>query len=685
MLKARIPILTTPVVLVALILPGSGPQAQPVRGRMLRSLEVRQAEGGPELTIEFNFPIRYLRHAPPEEGASLVVSFSPIAVSSVDALAARRRESRVLPPESGFPLEEVVYEGDSPESPQLELRFTRRVRFSVRQGADFRSLIISLPSEERDEGVRDRTRQLLGEARKAMTAGETGRAILLYTKLLELPEGEHSREALELLGHARERKGQLAQAKAVYQEYLERYPEGEASDRVRQRLQTLVTARDQPAERLRPPRRARREVEFDTFGSVSTAYTRGEAFIEDGESDVFDSSQLADLYLAGMLRMPRLEVRPEFAGSYRHDYLEGTPHDEARISTLELAISQRPLGASSILGRQSRSNGGVLGRFDGARLAYEFNEHWQVGALGGFPLESPASDSIDTDAVVTGVDLGFQQIFGFLDGELFGVLQRTDGFTDRGAVGAELRYLDETRSLVSFFDYDLYFDSLNTLLLVGNWQVTTDLDLNALAEYSNSPVLTTSNALIGANEDSLDEMKQALSSSEIRDLARDRTARSTVLSAGGFLRLTERYQLAGDLTATDYSGTDAEEHEDATGFEFSYLLQLIGSGLLLDGDVNTLDLSVLDGDRADRYSLSLNGRYPFTSRLRANPRFRVDFRDGEMNQDYWRLRPSLRLDYRLGDVLMDAEVSFAWLHPTGSSRASDETLYSLDLGVRYDF
>jgi len=40
----------------------------------------------------------------------------------------------------------------------------------------------------------------------------------------------------------RERAGQLAQAKAEYQAYLRRYPQGAGADRVRQRLQALAAA-----------------------------------------------------------------------------------------------------------------------------------------------------------------------------------------------------------------------------------------------------------------------------------------------------------------------------------------------------------------------------------------------------------------------------------------------------------
>ena len=63
-----------------------------------------------------------------------------------------------------------------------------------------------------------------------------------------------------MLGIARERNGQMAHAKAEYEEYLRRYPEGPAADRIRSRLKAIrqstapgrafsrrIVSRDSPA------------------------------------------------------------------------------------------------------------------------------------------------------------------------------------------------------------------------------------------------------------------------------------------------------------------------------------------------------------------------------------------------------------------------------------------------------
>src|SRR6184192_3616843 len=80
------------------------------------------------------------------------------------------------------------------------------------------------------------------DARAALAARDYPKAIALLTKLQRQPEFPDRAHAQELLGLARERSGQLAHAKAEYEEYLHRYPHGEAAERVAFRLRILRAA-----------------------------------------------------------------------------------------------------------------------------------------------------------------------------------------------------------------------------------------------------------------------------------------------------------------------------------------------------------------------------------------------------------------------------------------------------------
>ena len=76
----------------------------------------------------------------------------------------------------------------------------------------------------------------------AMSARDYPTAIRLLTKLQRQPEFPERAHVQELLGLARERSGQLAHAKAEYEEYLRRYPNGEAAERIALRLRILRAA-----------------------------------------------------------------------------------------------------------------------------------------------------------------------------------------------------------------------------------------------------------------------------------------------------------------------------------------------------------------------------------------------------------------------------------------------------------
>jgi tetratricopeptide (TPR) repeat protein len=108
----------------------------------------------------------------------------------------------------------------------------------------------------------------LDEARGALTRGELERAVALLTKALEAPAGNHRADARELLGVARERKGQLAHARAEYETYLIETPDGPGAERVRQRLDAVLTASSASEAPLRETHRAGEGLQIDTFGSA---------------------------------------------------------------------------------------------------------------------------------------------------------------------------------------------------------------------------------------------------------------------------------------------------------------------------------------------------------------------------------------------------------------------------------
>src|SRR6202035_1984990 len=93
----------------------------------------------------------------------------------------------------------------------------------------------------------------MDEGRAALKRNNLDGAIQIFTKVLKYPENQYSAEAQELLGLAHQKGRQLSEARAEYEDFLRRYPSGEQSERVRQRLAGIVTANDESSALLRTP------------------------------------------------------------------------------------------------------------------------------------------------------------------------------------------------------------------------------------------------------------------------------------------------------------------------------------------------------------------------------------------------------------------------------------------------
>ncbi len=342
------------------------------------------------------------------------------------------------------------------------------------------------------------------------------------------------------------------------------------------------------------------------------------------------------------------------------------------------------------IGRQSRSTGGVLGRFDGLLLGVPLGKKFSVSAVGGFPVESSTDAFEGTDRYFYGLTLETEGFAKGWDANAFVIEQQVDGITDRRAVGGELRYFDAARSFFSLVDYDIHYNELNIGQLLGNWTFSDKTTVNVVADYRRSPILTSRNALVGQAVSSIDELQNSLAASEIQDLARDRTATSKLATLGVSHPITEKLQVSGDVTAFNLSGTSASggvAATDGTGTDFVYNLQLVGSNLVKPGDITIAGLRYSDAGNRDIYSLNLNTRYPVTSEFRVNPRFRMDYSNNrDDGTDQITYRPSLRLDYRIKRRLrLEAEIGGEYSDREIVDGSEESNSYFINLGYRADF
>lgn len=524
------------------------------------------------------------------------------------------------------------------------------------------------------------------EGRKAFTAGDYPRAALLFDEAARAPESSVSPEAHEYLALARERAGQLAHAKAQYEEYLRRYPTGEGADRVRQRLAAMSTARAAPSTPLAPRREGRPRMDVDAFGSLYAGFRR-ESLFTGGQELLLDNSLLTDVHLDARVRRRGRTLRSQLAASYWHGFLPDGSDGEARIYTAFLEAGEPGDTLSGSIGRRSASARGVIGRYDGVQVSYPVGERWELGAIAGFPLDTPAFADFDWKRTLAGVSASVRGLAEGLDANLFFEGQMDTSTIDRAAIGGEVRYFSKGRMLAGFLDFDVYFQSLNVAQIFGTWPVHPRLYLTGTIDYRNVPILTAQNALMGQGVGDLSGLANLFSQSEIKQLAEDRTAKSASFTLNASYQLAPDLQLAGDFVASHLSGTETSggiEGFDGTGFEFGYSARLIANDVIAPGDLGVVTLRYFDGSHVDSIAAGFDARYPLTPDVRLNPRLWADYRFADVAGDLFRMVPSLRLDWRVMGFEIEPEAGFEWFEPIGGPNER-QLGYVVSLGIRYDF
>ncbi|MGI9234392.1 MAG: SPOR domain-containing protein [Woeseiaceae bacterium] len=496
---------------------------------------------------------------------------------------------------------------------------------------------------------------LMEDARKSMAAGEISRAIQIYTKVLQQPEHPRLAEAQEYLALAREKNGQTAHAKAEYQRYLSLYPDSEGAARVNQRLSALL-AGDRQVGRIataagaQAGSRISRQSDWRVLTYFSQYYRRDVNQQSDQNEIVSQSAIYSDVNLDARRRGERFDFSSRLSAGYRNDFLDERTGsgDELRISYAYADIADATTGLRGRIGRQSRNNGGVLGRFDGLNLGYQLGERVLLNTVVGKPAYS-SSDGIDSSRSFYGASVNYGPILENLDLGMFYIEQDVEGIQDRQAVGGEFRYFGLNQSFWGMVDYDLAYGELASAFLQGSWRFESRLSIHGLIDRRGSPFLSASNALIGQPVATFQELAQIYSEDELRQLGRDRTASSTTFTIGLSYPLSPRLQINADasqstLDATPASGGVFGTEESTYNY---YSTSLVASSIFKEGDVSIVSARYSDSDTSRVISFTFDSRYPVGRSWRINPRLRVDRRERISDPNYeWLYTPGIRIQYR---------------------------------------
>jgi tetratricopeptide (TPR) repeat protein len=507
----------------------------------------------------------------------------------------------------------------------------------------------------------DQRAQILRDARAALEKHQYPEAIDLLGRLLRQPEYPERADAAELMGLVRERAGQLAQAKAEYQAYLQRYPDGPGAARVRGRLKTLAAASIAPKTTGEFGASADNRLTMVGSGAVTYQYAKNQT-VSAGTTTSTTSANAALVYGDLLLRDrgERYDFTARVDAGYTKNLVTTFGGSQDRTTAAYVELTDRMMGVTGRVGRQSLASLGVIGLFDGLYVGYQVNSKFSVSAAAGLPAYTSYS-SFSTQqkfGTVTAEYGPFRQAWVF-DAYLFD--QTTVGATDRRSVGFQTRYTVPGRTAVVLADYDVAFKQLNSVTLIGNLKVGQAWILGLDADYRRSPLLELSNALIGQSVPDLSALQRELTPSQIRQLALDRTSTSETFVISASRPLGERWQFMIDVAALELSGTPASlamggtptapatpavVATPSTGLDKNIAVQVSGLSLLQASDLHIFGVRFDDSPTSRSTTLSWDARFALPGAWRVGPRFSVEqLNDQMLGGKQWLYLPELRGDW----------------------------------------
>ena len=537
----------------------------------------------------------------------------------------------------------------------------------------------------------DQLDSLMQRAKTDFKKKNYSQAVRYFTAIIEAGEHQYSREALELLGLSRQRKGQNAHAAAIYKQYLENYPDSDGATRVNQRLTGLMTSTQAPREKIHEEDDEKKtSTVTSTYGSFSQFYRKDIAETDDVDGSVTTLSQLITfLDVTTTVQTARLDHNFRFTADDTYDFLDDEDSNSFRFIEAFYDISSNRTGHSARFGRQALRIGGILRRFDGISGGYQFNQGMRLNLLGGYPVGIDNKTSINQHKSFYGLTYETGTFLRFWDMNLFYFDQDIDGLDDSTSIGTEVRFNNNLLSLFGMVDYELEFEEVNILQFNANLLLSRGRTAYMNAFMRKTPLLTLSNALIGRQEGSIERLKENLNIEQIYQLARDRTVDSKTLTFGASQPLSEKFRGNADITFSSVDGSVASggvPETPSTGTDYFISAQIVGNNLILRRDTGVLGLRYLDTRLSDTWSIIANTRIPVSRDWRINPRLQYDIRNSTDGRQQNKIRALVRTDYRyLNKARFDFEIGFDDTSEEGGENTLGSNNLFFNIGYRLDF
>jgi hypothetical protein len=322
------------------------------------------------------------------------------------------------------------------------------------------------------------------------------------------------------------------------------------------------------------------------------------------------------------------------------------------------------------------------------QAGYQLWPRLRVNGFFGFPVDSTL-EGPDSERKFVGVSADVGTLANAWDLSFYAVDQQYSGVTDRQAVGTEVRYFRPGITVVGIADFDVHYSTLNTMLLLGTFALPARWTLNLNLDHRKSPGLATRNAMIGQPVRRFDELFGLYSPQQIEQLALDRTAESTMYSAGVSRPFGERWQWSLDASTMTLGSTRQSGGVPATpssGTDTAVSTQALGYGLFGRGDVTSLGLQYQTGESAQVLSLGVGTQLPIGERWRVGPRLRLDQRKLEIDRSTsLTYSPALRAEMRGKHLTFEVEGGAEIGSRDMDTISENASRYYFSLGYRYDF
>jgi len=589
----------------------------------------------------------------------------------------------------------------------------------------------------------------MDEGRAALKSGKFRDAITLFGKVLAFPENQYSAEAQELLGYARQKNGQPAEARGVWEDYLRRYPDGDGSERVRQRLAGLVT-KDDRASVLRDGPGPVKELPIGKFtksnettwtltGSVSSFYIRDDADTQSRDTAlapnvnanadahmVQQNEIFTTLDLLATWNDDHTSGKVRFSGGEEHRFGSminaptGDQVDQWGVAQASVDMVEKDLNLRTVAGRQTFNGDGVFGRFDGALFSWQALPMMKVDLIGGSPANSRYNLPFTNERWFSGGGLDFGPMFGGLDTSIYYNEERGRWLVDREAVGTDIKYGDSTKFMFANVDYDLRFKQLNEATVTGSWTTPSQTTFYGGANYERMPFLSSWNILLNSNFGTLYDFLKAqlangtpLTNDQVTAIALAQTPIYKSIMLGASHPINDHLTLSADATIANLSqaftpttALDPSLMQLASGNQYYATAQAIFTNLFKQGDMYIAAFHYAQQSTDQQYELDFNTRYPITNDVMIAPRLRLGYelyKSGALLYPpgadmtlpplvattaitQYTVMPSLLLDWNITPQLQfETEVGTQYTYSMQAGARTNDYEFFATIGFRYTF